>query len=314
MRNSKLLRLVAPLLCVAALAGAAMAPVVVSADEDEEVPRGLPDIEEIFQIVPKFPAMEGPGDAPFQFEVEFVYRSGDPMGRSFDLTVTGPTDWLTYVAESTHDLEQQISAIFLQPYEVQRPIVVVAMAPFWLYPEPGDYEIEVHASSGDLEDSATVTASITPRYELDAETAGDIETARVTAGGETTFGLNVLNIGTARMENVTLSATTPPDVGDEEWTIGFEPEVIEDLPPGDDVEVLVSIVPPAGTVAGDYLTTLSVEGAPELSSAPPSVPVRVIVAGQSTWNVAAAVILIAVAAALGLWGYRRYAQKKARGA
>ncbi len=309
MRNSKLLRLVAPLLCVAALTGAAMAPVVVSADE--EVPAGPPEIEDMFQIAPKFPAMEGPGDAPFQFEVEFVYRSGDPMGRSFDLTVTGPTDWLTYVAESRHDLEQQIAAISLQPYDVGQPVVVVAMAPFWLYPEPGDYEIEVRASSGDLEDSATVTATITPRYELDAETAGDVETARVTAGGETTLGLNVLNTGTASMEKVTLSATTPPDVGDKEWAISFEPEVIEDLPPGDDVEVLVSIMPPADTVAGDYLTTLSVEGAPELSSAPPSVPVRVMVAGQSTWSVVAAVILIAVAVAGGLWGYRKYAQKKA---
>ncbi len=320
MRNCWLIRLAAAI-CVVALAAIAISPAAVQADEGDFPVHPDPteldpteldpsEIEEILQATPTFPALEGPADATFQFEVEFTYRSGDPQGRSFDLSVTGPPDWLTYIAESAHDLEQQISAIHLEPYTVGQPIVVVAVAPFWLYPEPGEYPIELRISGNDLEDVATLTATITPRYELDAETATGLDTTRTSVGSEATLGVNVINTGTAPIENVTLSADLPPDVNGQEWDVSFEPAQVTNLSPGSETEVHVAITPPGDAEPGDYLTTLKFDGEPALSDAPPSVPIRVSVAGQTSWGLVA-VVVIALLAGGALLGYRKYGRKRA---
>ncbi len=314
MRNTWLLR-VAGTLCVVALAAAALGPMAVLADEGDLPPVPdpseveLPEIEEAFEVVPKFPAMEGPADSTFLFEVEFTYRSGDPGGRSFDLTVVGPPDWMCYAAESSMELERQISAIHIEPYTVKQPIVVVAVAPFWLYPEPGEYPIELRVTGGDLGGVADLTATITPRYSLDAETATGVDTARTSVGSETTLAVNVINTGTARMENVTLSATLPPDVNGEAWDISFEPPQITNLAPGSDMEVQVSITPPGEVVPGDYVTTLSFDGAPALSSAPPSVPIRVLVSDSPSWSLIA-VVIAALVVVGGVFGYRQFTRRK----
>ncbi len=306
MRNPRLVRIVGALLCVAAISGATMAPLLVSADENTA--SAPPAIPTVFQVNPKFPAMTGTADSTFTFEVEFTYRSGDPMGKSFDLAVTGPPGWLTYIAESSRTLDRQISAMFLEPYSVKQPIAVVAVAPFWLYPEPGDYPIELRASSGDIQDAVTMTATITARYGLSAETLSGRLSTKTTAGKPTTFGVNVTNTGTARMDRVTLSASKPAGLGNEEWQVTFDPATIENLPPGDKTEVQVTITPPANTVAGDYMVTLNYGGEPALSSAPPSVPIRVSVATPTTWGLIGAGILVLVAGGLVL-AFRKFGRR-----
>lgn len=306
MRNPRVLRLLTVFLSLGVLVGATMAPLMVSADDDDV--NSAPTIQEILQINPKFPSMTGTADSTFKFEVEFTYRSGEPRGKSFDLAVTGPPGWLTYIAESQYNLDRQISAIFLEPYAVKQPIVVVAVAPFWLYPEPGDYPIELRVSSGDLQDDVTMTATITARYGLQAETLSGRLNTKTTAGKETSFGINVVNSGTARMDRVTLSANKPGGIGNEEWVVTFAPETIENLGPGDKTEVQVNITPPANTVAGDYMVTLRFDGEPELSSAPPSLPIRVSVATQTTWGIVGAVIVVLVVVGL-VFAFRKYGRR-----
>ncbi len=308
MRNPRLIRLVSTLLCMVLLGGALVAPAAVLAQEEEEEQPTAPQIPEVLQVNPKFPAMTGPADASFQFEVEFTYRSGESRGRTFDLAVTGPSGWLTYIAESQYKLDSQISAIFLEPYSVKQPIVVVAVAPFWLYPEPGDYPIELRVSSGDLQDVVTLTATITARYGLGAETVSGRLNTKTTAGKATTFGIKVSNSGTARMDKVTLSANKPAGIGNEEWQVVFEPASIDNLGPGDSREVQVSVTPPANTVAGDYMVTLNFAGEPKVSSAPPSLAIRVSVATPTTWGLIGALIVIAVIGGL-VWAFRKYGRR-----
>ncbi len=306
MRNPRVMRLLTVFLFVAALVGATMAPLMVSADENEAT--DAPAREEILQINPKFPSMTGTADSTFKFEVDFTYRAGEPRGKAFDLAVTGPPGWLTYIAESTRSLDRQISAIHLEPYSVRQPVVVVAVAPFWLYPEPGDYPIELRASSGDLQDIVNMTATITARYGLQAETLSGRLSTKTTAGKETSFGVNVVNSGTARMDQVTLSASKPGGMGGEEWLVAFEPENIENLAPGDKTEVQVTVTPPANTVAGDYMVTLNFDGDPPLSSSPPSLPIRVSVATQTTWGIVGVLVVVLVIAGL-VFAFRRYGRR-----
>ena len=257
---------------------------------------------------PKFPAMTGPADSSFNFEVEFTYRSGEPRGRTFDLAVTGPPGWLTYIAESTYKLDSQISAIFLEPYSVKQPIVVVAVAPFWLYPEPGDYPIELRASAGDLADVVTLTATITARYGLAAETTSGRLNTKTTAGKTAVVGVNLTNTGTAGLDKVTLASTKPVGIGTDQWEVVFSPASIENLGPGDSTEVQVSITPPANTVAGDYMVTLNYSCDPALSSAPPSLAIRVSVATQTTWGLIGALVVVVVAGGL-VWAFRKYGRR-----
>ncbi len=326
MRNCWLLR-IAGAVCVAALMMAAFAPVSVYGEEEHEWPvvpgdeNGVPvvpdpsnvdppEIEDMLQANPKFPVMEGPADTTFVFEVEFNFRSGDPGGRSFDLTVTGPPDWLLYAAESAMNLENQISAIHLEPYTVGQPVAVVAVAPFWLYPESGEYDIDMRISGAQLEDSVSLTAVITPRYELEADTTTGLDTARTTVGQDATLDLSLVNAGTAPMNSVVLSAELPPDVNGEAWTVAFDPPLVTDLAPGAETEVQVYVTPPPDAIPGDYMATVKFDGEPALSGAPPEVPVRILVSGQGTsWILPGVIALILIAG--GVYGYRRLARRKA---
>jgi uncharacterized membrane protein len=305
MRNPRLRKLITSLFCVVVVGGALLAPTALLAQEEEPT---VPVIPEVLQVNPKFPSMTGSADSSFKFEVEFTYRSGEARGKTFDLAVTGPSGWLTYIAESTYKLDSQISAIFLEPYSVKQPVVVVAVAPFWLYPEPGDYPIEFRVSSGELSDIVTLTATITARYGLAAATTSGQLNTKTTAGKATTFGVKVTNTGTAPLDKVTMSSTKPSGIGNEQWEVVFEPASIEKLAPGDETEVQVSITPPANTVAGDYMVTLNYSGEPALSSAPPSLAIRVSVATRTTWGLIGALIVVLVVGGL-VWAFRKYGRR-----
>lgn len=305
MRNPRFKRLIATLFCAVVVGGALLAPAAVLAQDDETT---IPTVPDLLQVNPKFPSMTGSADSSFKYEVEFTFRSLDPRGRTFDLAVTGPPGWLTYIAESTYKLDSQVSAIFLEPYTVKQPIVVVAVAPFWLYPEPGDYPIELRASSGDLQDVVTLTATITARYGLEAVTTSGRLNTKTTAGKTTTFGVEITNTGTAALDKVTMSSTKPVGIGSDEWQVVFEPSTIENLAPGDATEVQVSITAPANTVAGDYMVTLNYLGDPALSSAPPSLAIRVSVGARTTWGLIGALIVLLVVGGL-VWAFRKYGRR-----
>ncbi len=305
MRSSTLTRGFAAVLSVLLLGAAVLVPAAVLAEDEETT---VPKIQDQLIVNPKFPSMTGSADSTFKFEVEFTFRTGDPVGKAFDLKVTGPSGWLTYIAESTYKLDSQISAIFLEPYSVKTPIVVVAVAPFWLYPEPGDYPLELRVSSGDLQETVNLTATITARYGLTAETTSGLLNTKTTAGKATVVGVNVTNSGTAGLDKVTLSATTPTAIANEQWQVTFEPKTIENLAPGDSIEVQASIVPPSKTVAGDYMVTLNFKGEPALSSAPPSLAMRVSVATRTAWGVIGALIVVVVIGGL-VWAFRTFGRR-----
>jgi len=307
MRNSKFVRFVTAVLCVLFVGAAFVAPVAVMADEegDAEAPPVIPD--ELL-VNAKFPSMTGPADSTFKFEVEFTFRTQNKLGEDFDLTVSGPTGWLTYIAESSYKLDSQISAIHLEPYAVKQPVIVVAVAPFWLYPEPGDYPIEFRATSPNVDEAVNMTATITARYGVSAVTTSGRLNTKTTAGNAATFNVKVINSGTAVLDNVSLSSSKPSGIANEQWIVKYEPEKIENLGPGEEQEVEVLITPPSKTIAGDYMVTLKFDGDPALSSAPPSLDIRVSVATKTAWGIIGAVIVVLVIGGL-VWAFRVFGRR-----
>jgi len=184
----------------------------------------------------------------------------------------------------------------------------VAVAPFWLYPEPGDYPLQLLVSSGDLQETVDLTATITARYGLSAETTSGRLNTKTAAGKAATFGVTVTNSGTAALDKVTLTSTTPAGIANEAWKVAFEPETIENLAPGDSIEVQVSVTPPSKTVAGDYMVKLNLDGEPKLSSAPPTLDMRVSVATKTAWGVIGALIVVVVIGGL-VWAFRTFGRR-----
>jgi uncharacterized membrane protein len=305
MHSSRLLKFFLTILSVTLIAGAVLAPVAVMAADEEEETTTPP---ETLLVNAKFPSMTGPADSTFKFEIEFTYRTTNTVGEDFDLTVSGPQGWLLYCAESTYKLDSQVSAIHLEPYSVKQPVVVVAVAPFWLYPEPGDYPITLNITSENIEESVDLVATITARYGLDADTVNGRLNTKTTAGKAATFGINVYNTGTAVLDKVALTSTRPSGIANEEWKVEFEPKEIEALQPGDDVEVQVSITPPDKTIAGDYMVKLKFDGDPDLSSEPPALDIRVSVATKTAWGIIGAVIVVLVIGGL-VWAFKEFGRR-----
>jgi uncharacterized membrane protein len=252
--------------------------------------------------------MTGSADSTFKFEVQFTYTTDKPSGDDFDLTVSGPPNWIAYVAESAYALDSQISSIHLAPFSVLESVVVVVVAPFWLYPEPGDYPIEFRAASADVDEVVNLTATLTPRRSLMAETTNGRSSVKTKAGDAAVFSINVTNSGMAALDKVLLTAENPSDVDGQAWDVTFAPATLENLAPGGVEEVEVSITPPGKTIAGDYMVTLKFDGEPGLSSAPPELDMRVSVAKRSVWGIIGAVIVVLVMGGL-VWAFREFGRR-----
>ncbi|MEA3253960.1 MAG: NEW3 domain-containing protein, partial [Chloroflexota bacterium] len=196
-----------------------------------------PPEEDRLEFDTKYPVLSGAADSPFEFEVGIRYLSAKEKALDFDLSVEVPQGWIGYIAESKYSKDKEISAISLEPYGIKEKLLVVAMAPFWLYPEPGEYTLTLKVSSGEVKGSMDLTARITARYDLSAGTKleGGRLNIKAEADKENYLPISVTNTGTATLDKVTLSSSKP-----EGWSVTFSPEKVESLSAGTSQEVEVT--------------------------------------------------------------------------
>ncbi len=252
------------------------------------------ETEEKIEFVTKYPVLSGPADKIFEFEVKLTYSGGEEA-RDFELSVEAPQGWLAYVCESTYNKDKEISSIRLEPEPQTSTVGVIAMAPFWLYPEPGEYTITLEAASEKIKGSFDLISKITARYDFYVQTKleGGRLNIKAESGKESYLPLEVINSGTAALNKVTFSSTRP-----EGWSVTFNPEKIESLSPGDSQEAEVVIKPPAKTIAGDYMITLKFAGDP--SSHANDLNIRVTVGTSTRWGLIGVGIVVAIIAGLAV--------------
>ncbi|HET6477781.1 MAG TPA: NEW3 domain-containing protein, partial [Dehalococcoidales bacterium] len=137
------------------------------------------------------PAVEAIAGSNFVFEVEFKY-AGDMLGepKSFDLKHTAPQGWEVYMTPQ-FEKDKHISAIDLKPGGMTYgdKTRLVATAPFWPLPEPGEYTITLDAVSGELKTSMEVKAVITAIYNLIVIPSGERYDTKAKAGRDNYFSL-----------------------------------------------------------------------------------------------------------------------------
>jgi uncharacterized repeat protein (TIGR01451 family) len=151
------------------------------------------------------------------------------------------------------------------------------------------YPITLHADGGEAQASVDLAAEIVGQPKLKLTTPDARLSGQATAGKETSFTLIAVNNGSAPARNVKFSASQPNG-----WTVTLEPETIDAIEAGQQVEVTAKVKPADKTVAGDYMLTFRAQ--PEDASND-SVDFRVTVTTSTLWGV---VGLALIAVALGV--------------
>jgi uncharacterized membrane protein len=255
-------------------------PELIMAQEEE------PTIEEKITLRPDFPTVESIAGGEFEFRVVFTYVGED--SKVFDLRTTAPPDWEVYMTPR-YEKERKITSINLKPSLASsgEELRVVATAPFWPLPEPGDYKITVEAISDTIQNSTELTARVTARYNLSTVSANERYNTTAKAGEDNIFSIKVRNLGTSAIDNINFSPDNP-----EGWSITFTPDKIDVLDAIDEQTVEVNIKPPPKTVAGDYMISLRASGKQATAD---KMDIRVTVETPTIWGwVGVAIILIVV--------------------
>jgi len=247
-------------------------------------------IEEKIVLSLTYPTVESIAGGNFEFEMEFLYVGVD--ARVFDLRTTAPQGWEVYMTPS-YEKEKKVSSIRLNPsLQAGSKIRIVATAPFWPLPEPGEYKITVEAISDEVRSSTEITAVITAMYILDTVPTAERYDTTATAGEDNVFSIKVRNLGTDAIENVKFSPSNP-----EGWSITFEPDKIDVLEAIDEQTVEVNIKPPSKTVAGDYMVSLRASGK---QTSADEMNIRVTVETPTIWGWVGVVIILIVVIGLAV--------------
>lgn len=164
----------------------------------------------------------------------------------------------------------------------------------------GTYSFTMYASGGDLQASIELTAEVVGQQDLSLTGLDGLLSGKANAGKETTLPLVVQNTGTAPAQGVEMSASAPSG-----WTVSFEPEVIAEIPAGEQVDVTARLTPAEKAVAGDYMVTMHArpaEGAKE------SAEFRITVTTSTLWGVAG-IALIAIAVGVVALAVTRFGRR-----
>lgn len=276
------LRMLAGLLLVSLLV---ISPATAVLAQEETPPEAI-------ALTATYTKLEAIAGAGFEFEVGLEYTGGIEA-RTFDLVATGPPDWTVYVTP-TYPVDKQILDIRLEPvlpYQAAptTKVLIHVSPPYWLMPEPGDYPITLQATSGELTGTINLTAVVTASYIMSVAPAGDLYNTTATAGRDNYFSIEVINNGSAAIDDITFSSTKPSG-----WTIEFSPSKIDTVAALDSQTVEVNIKPPAKTIAGDYQITLQTKG----KQASDDLEIRVSVETPTIWGWVGVGIIIVVIAGL----------------
>jgi uncharacterized membrane protein len=235
--------------------------------------------------------LEGVAGTSFEFEVDLKYYG--PEARTFNLAATGPKDWTTYITP-TYPKEKKILDIRLEPIQPGQTygttkVVVYVAHPYWLLPEPGEYQVTLEATSGEVTETIDLTVVITATYVMALSPAEERYNTTATAGRDNYFSIEVLNNGSAAIDDITFSSNKPTG-----WTIEFTPDEISSLDALSSKTVEVNIKPPAKTIAGDYQITLKAEG----KQVEDDIDIRISVETPTVWGWVGVAIIVVVVAGL----------------
>ncbi len=234
--------------------------------------------------------MEGHSKSDFSFRTKLKNRTGEKQ--RYSLISKAPRGWQVIFKPNY----KQATSVEIEPNSTKD--VTIEIKPSRNV-NAGTYKIPVRAmtnlSSADLELEVVITGT----YEIQLTTPQGLVSTKITAGGEKNMELIVRNTGTAKLENIKLSASKPSG-----WKAAFEPSGIEILGPGQQRTVNVKLIAGKKAIAGDYVARFTAS-VPEASS---DVSFRVAVKTPAIWGWIG-ILVIFIALGIVIYLFRKYGRR-----
>jgi uncharacterized membrane protein len=245
--------------------------------KDKETKSGL-------KLDTQYPDLQGSGDNAFSFTLNLSNQSD--QDRIVNVDATAPEGWQVSIKPSYESKEvrsfslkgngsQSIELDVTPPRQVQA----------------GEYQVVVNASSGNDHAQVPLTIGIQGKPNLSLTTANGNLNTQASSDAETKVSLVVNNIGSAPLQNISLSAQQPSG-----WDVTFTPQTIDQLAVGQTANVTLSFKPSTRALAGDYLVTLTASG----GGVSDSKDLRVTVETPTTWGWAAVGAIVVIVVGLGV--------------
>jgi uncharacterized membrane protein len=237
------------------------------------------------------PTLRGAATTTFRYDAT-LKNEGDEE-TTVNLQASAPEGFLV----SFRYMGQEVTSLPVGANESKR--ISIEARPYAQIPA-GTYPIEVAALGGESEARVSLVAEVTGQPDLTITTPDERLSTQVYTGRETPVRLVVQNNGSAPALNVELSASAPSG-----WSVRFEPDRIQEIPVGQQVEVTMHVKPADQAVAGDYMLTVRArpqEGGYE------SADFRITVLTSTLWGVVG-ILLIAVAVAVVGWAVMRFGRR-----
>ncbi|MBI2360734.1 MAG: hypothetical protein HYV04_17815 [Deltaproteobacteria bacterium] len=237
------------------------------------------------KLTSQYPALTTPAGQTLKFNVDLKNETNKPLTAS--LTAQAPEGWAVRFKPQFGDTV--LSSIALKENATETLSVEID--------SPGrakaaDFPVTVRARAGAFEASVNLKVTLRGSPDLRIGTRSDTLNTSLTAGKRTPVEILVANAGTAPVRNLSFVASRKP----EKWTVEFKPEKIDLINPGELREIKMEILPPARTIAGDYLLSFT-PNSPD--AAAKAVEFRVTVSTPTLWGWLGAAIVAAVVLGLG---------------
>jgi uncharacterized membrane protein len=237
------------------------------------------------------PTLRGSATTTFRYDAN-LKNEGDEE-TTVNLQASAPQGFLV----SFRYMGQEVTSLPVGANESKR--ISIEARPYAQIPA-GTYPIEVVALGGESEARVSLVAEVTGQPDLIIRTPDERLSTQVYTGRETPVRLVVQNNGSAPALNVELSASAPSG-----WSVRFEPDRIQEIPVGQQVEITMHVKPADQAVAGDYM--LTVRARPQ-DSGYESADFRITVLTSTLWGVVG-ILLIAVAVAVVGWAVMRFGRR-----
>lgn len=203
---------------------------------------GIPPID--IELSTNLPTLQGAADSEFKYLVSMHNKSNRDL--TMELAAQAPPG---FRVRFTDQLKSQFVTSLPVNGGAKRAFNVVIEPPSRV--KAGVYSIDVLARAEDAVSSVPLTLEVTGKEALELRA----ENGRLSADGYAGEGLQLratlTNVGSADARNLRFSGDYPNS-----WTFSVEPSVVDELPAGQTIPVVVNLGPSARALAGDYQVVL----------------------------------------------------------
>jgi uncharacterized repeat protein (TIGR01451 family) len=235
------------------------------------------------------------GDTSKTFTFNLRLANDTATEQTFTFEGTGPDGWTVTVQPSG---QTQAASVVVGAGDTENLTATVKPA---IDATAQQYPIDVTAAAGDVTAQTQLIVEITGSYSFTMTSPDGRLNTSATAGSTTTYQVVLTNTGSADLQNVALTATPPSG-----WTTTWDTPTITTIPVGQSANANLSITPPSGTIAGDYIVTLRANA--DQVSTPQTIQLRTTVDTSSIWGFVGIAIIALVLIGLFLV-FQRYGRR-----